>query len=298
MHFKYSFIKRVCGFVCLIVCLSGCRSGESKDIATDSGYPQRIVCATPGLTEVVFALGAGDRVVGVSDYVVWPPEALSITRIGGWMNPDRERLLMLQPDLILTQGLHEPLRKFAERHGIRFVQIPTDTLDDVLQQFVIVGALLGQAEEGRQVQEKLAGQLEAIESKIAGVPPQRTVMLFERPEGVLRNLTTVGPATFLSSLLELAGGENVFADVVGDYPQISREALLMRAPDVIMELHGDALTATRRDVILRDWQAMPSLPAVQEGRIVFLTGDYAMIPGPRIVETVERMARLLHPEFF
>jgi len=214
------------------------------------------------------------------------------------MNPDRERLLMLQPDLILTQGLHEPLRKFAERHGIRFVQIPTDTLDDVLQQFVIVGALLGQAEEGRQVQEKLAGQLEAIESKIAGVPPQRTVMLFERPEGVLRNLTTVGPATFLSSLLELAGGENVFADVVGDYPQISREALLMRAPDVIMELHGDALTATRRDVILRDWQAMPSLPAVQEGRIVFLTGDYAMIPGPRIVETVERMARLLHPEFF
>ena len=279
--------------------LVGCGVGEKVAVEFPStADPQRIICATPGLTEVVFALGAGDRVVGVSDYVVWPPEALSITRIGGWMNPDRERLLMLQPDLILTQGLHEPLRKFAERHGIRFVQIPTDTLDDVLQQFVIVGALLGQAEEGRQVQEKLAGQLEAIESKIAGVPPQRTVMLFERPEGVLRNLTTVGPATFLSSLLELAGGENVFADVVGDYPQISREALLMRAPDVIMEVHGDALTATLRDVILRDWQAMPSLPAVQEGRIVFLTGDYAMIPGPRIVETVERMARLLHPEFF
>lgn len=283
----------------LAVALIGCGCGKRDEkVLSLSDHPKRIICATPGLAEVVFALGAGDRVVGVSDYVVWPPEALSITRIGGWMNPDRERLLMLQPDLILTQGLHEPLRKFAERHGIRFLQIPTDTLEDVLQQFVIVGALLGHEEEGRQLREKLEKQLDAIQSKLADVPPRRTVLLFERPEGVLRNLTTIGPSTFLSSLLELAGGKNVFADVVGDYPQISREALLMRAPDVVMELHGGELAAMRRDAIMRDWQAMSSLPAVREGRIVFLTGNYAMIPGPRIVETVEKMAQLLHPELF
>ncbi len=287
-------------FVGLIMAvMSGCGSREDNHVVSSrDAYPQRIICATPGLTEVVFALGAGDRVVGISDYTVWPPEALTIPRIGGWMNPDRERLLLLQPDVILTQGLHEPLRKFADRHNIRLVQIPTDTLEDVLQQFVVIGALLGAEEKGRAIARELADQLDGIRDTVADLPPQRTVMLFERPEGVMRNLTTIGPRTFLSSLLEMAGGENVFQDVMGDYPQISRESLLMRAPEVIMEIHSEDLDATRRASILRDWQVMPSLPAVRDGRIVFLTGDYAMIPGPRILDTVEKMAGLLHPESF
>lgn len=277
--------------------MTGCGSRETVELASN-GYPRRIVCATPGLAEVVFALGAGDRVVGVSDYTVWPPEALDVTRIGGWMNPDRERLLLLQPDLILTQGLHEPLQHFARRYGVRFEQIPTDTLDDVVQQFAVVGAIIGAAEEGARLQEALQAQLAEIRAKVSVLTPRRTVLLLERPEGVLRNLTTVGPRTFLHSLLELAGGENVFQDVVGDYPQISRESLMMRAPEVIMELHDGALGEARRAAIMQDWQTMSSLPAVQDGNIVFLTGDHVLIPGPRIIDTIRHMAQLLHPESF
>ena len=290
---RYIFIVLVMGV------MSGCGSQDQHPVAlSENIYPQRIICATPGLTEVVFALGAGDRVVGVSDYTTWPPEAQELPRIGGWMNPDRERLLLLEPDLILTQGLHERLRAFAKRHNIPLVQIPTDTLDDVLEQFTTVGALLGEEEKGEELQASLEQQLREIQVRLADVSPKRTVMLFERPAGVLRNLTTVGPQSFLSSLLEVAGGKNVFQDVVGDYPQISREAILMRAPDVIMELHSESLDAPQRDRIRRDWETMPSLPAVQQERVVFLTEDHTMIPGPRIVSTVEQMASLLHPELF
>jgi len=282
---------------CLL--LVGCGSRDSGKPTSPAGSgPSRIVCATPGLTEVVFALGAGDRVVGVSDYATWPPEALAIPRIGGWMNPDRERLLVLQPDLILTQGLHEPLAQFATRYGVRLAQIPTDTLADVIGQFRVVGALIGATEQAGEIQAALEAELDAVRARVADLPPRRVVLFLERPEGVLRNLTTVGPRTFLSELLTLAGGENVFADVLGDYPQISREALLMRAPEVIIELHSEPVGSVRRQRIISDWQALPTIPAVQQGRIVFLAGDQIMIPGPRIIDTIRQMAELLHPEVF
>ena len=286
--------------VLMVWALTGCSRHEMPvdDTMDADSYPLRIVCATPGLAEVVFALGAGDRVVGVSDYTVWPPEALSVSRIGGWAHPDRERLLSLQPDLILTQGLHEPLVQFAARHDIRIAQIPTDTLADVLAQFCLVGGLIGADERAAGITADLENALQDIRVRVAGRVVPRAVLFLERPEGVLRNLTTVGPRTFISELMTLAGGENVFADVVGDYPQVSREALLMRAPEVIIELHGEPVGAVRRERILADWQALASIPAVRQERIVFLAGDHTMIPGPRIVETAREMARLLHPEAF
>jgi len=279
--------------------LGGCGAPEGDSVLPGEGaYPLRIVCATPGLTEVVFALGAGDRVVGVSDYAVWPAEALAVPRIGGWVNPDRERLLALQPDLILTQGLHEPLARFAAQHGIRLAQIPTDSLADVLAQFRLVGRWIGVTEQADEITVGLEQALAGIQARVAGRPVQRVALLLERPDGVMRNLTTVGPRTFLSELLALAGGENVFGDVVGDYPQVSREALLLRAPEVIIELHGAPLRDERKARILSDWQGLGSVPAVQQGRIVFLAGDHTMIPGPRVVDTARALAMALHPEAF
>jgi iron complex transport system substrate-binding protein len=287
------------GISILLLILAGCGRRETPVAAVAGGsYPQRIVCATPGLAEIVFALGAGDRVVGVSDYTVWPPEALNVARIGGWMNPDRERLLMLQPDLILTQGLHEPLAQFAQRHGVRIVHVPTDRLADVIGQIVRVGDMIGATNEARILTEDLIAQMDEIRNRLSGVVPRRTALFLERPEGVFRNLTTVGARTFLSELLDLAGGVNVFADVVGDYPQISREALLVRAPETLIELHSEPVSDARRLQIVSDWQVFGSLPAVQEGRIHFLAGDQVMIPGPRIAETARQMAQILHPEVF
>jgi iron complex transport system substrate-binding protein len=278
-----------------LACLAGCGSREPVPVA-QVREPARIICATPALAEVVFALGAGERVVGVSDYTVWPPEAVEKPRIGGWMNPDRERLLALAPDLILTQGLHEPLVAFARRYDIWIEQIPTDSLQDVLMQFEVVGALLGDDSKGVALHAAITGELERLRAQVADLPPRRVALFLERPDGVMRGLTTIGSGTFLGSLLSIAGGVNVFADVVGDYPQVSREALLSRAPEVIIELHSGPVDQARQERILSDWQVLGSLPAVQQGNVLFLAGDHVLIPGPRVVETARRLVALLHPE--
>lgn len=294
--------RRVCGLFSLWVFVSGCGGPAERPVRDTHSFPSaeswRIVCGTPALAEIVFALGAGERVVGVSDYTVWPPEARVKPSIGGWVNPDRERLAMLHPDIILTQGMHERLAAFAQELGVRFCSIPLERYTDILEQMEAVGVMLGLPENGRALRARVEADLAEVHGTVAAAAPRKVVVLFARSEGDMAGLTAIGPGTFLNDLIEVAGGVNIFRDAYGDYPQISKESLLMRQPDVIIELHAEPMTEARRGQVVGDWQQFGALPAVRNGRIVLLTDDFLLIPGPRMALTASRLARAIHPECF
>lgn len=283
----------------LMLAAAGCgSSGESnysKATLTTPPAEWRIVCGTPGIAEMVFALGAGERVVGVSDYTLWPPEATQKPRIGGWINPDRERLIRLQPDVILTQGTHERLATYAHEAGIEFRSLSLERIDDILEQALGLADLLGIPEQGYQLKHRIKTDLKRVQQAVSHVPPRTVALLFSRPDGKHTTLTTVGEKTFLSDLLTIAGGTNIFSDAHGPYPMVSLEALLLRQPDVIIELHATPIQNSHQERLLKEWKAYSMLNAVRQGQVYLMTDDFLLIPGPRITHIAEQFANLLHP---
>jgi len=277
-----------------LVALTGCgRRGDGTSLrgneAAGNRPPERIVCGTPAIAEIVYALGCGDRVVGVSDHTAYPPEARATTRIGGVINPSRERLLVLDPDLILTQGRHERLAAFAAEYGIRFEAVALDTLADLYDAIGSIARTLGVADRGTTLAGDIRARLRAVSATVTG-PPRRVLLLFSRAPGSLRGLGTVGAGSFLDDLLQVAGGTNIFADAAGAYPQVSKEALVVRKPETIVEINPGGLPAETVARLRADWDELADIPAVRHDRIHVLTNDFLLIPGPRVDQTAAALA--------
>lgn len=295
-------LQGVAGLAAL--CLAGCGAHEldAPDRNTrhgdQPGAPQRIVCGSPAVAEIVFALGAANRVVGVSDHTVYPPEATKKASVGGWVNPNRERLLVLHPDLIISQGQHEKLADFCSEYEIAFHTVNLDSLADLYNSIESLAGMLDVTGRGTDLIQKIRTSIQFVSSKTAALQPQRVLLLFGRSHGNLSGLGTIGTGTFLDDLLRLAGGTNIFADATGAYPQISKEALLVRSPEVILEVipgNGDKKTiALLRD----DWDQFSEMPAVRDNRVHYLTNDFLLIPGPRVGRIALELAKAIHPEAF
>ena len=261
------------------IVLVGCGRQESAP-GRPTGAPQRIVCASPAIAEITFAVGAGSRVVGVSDYTSHPAEATSLPKVGGRMNPNRERLLVLEADLILTQGKDERLQQFADIHGIAILSVKLDSLADVFAAIGTLGRAVGHPDEAEALAAALRLGMEA--PRDTAVP---TLMIMGHQAGGLRGLTAIGPGTFLNDVLIRSGGSNILSDTRALYPQISIETILARRPEVIIELQTGHLPPPIRAALLEDWTSLMSVPAVAAGRIHFITNDCALIAGPRLLHT-------------
>lgn len=289
------FLVAVLGMLALL--LSGCRDGGLRTEQTAAvSCPQRIVCGSPAVAEIVFALGCGDRVVGVSDYTVFPPEAKAKESIGGWINPNRERLLVMKPDIIISQGLHESLATFTREFGIGFLSVKLDALADIYTAVESIAEALGVSGRGATLNADIHRSIDVVSARVANVPPARVLLLFGRTPGSLAGLGTVGPGTFLDDMIRVAGGTNLFSDAKGAYPQVSKETLLVREPDVILEVNPGGLDEHAIALLRADWQEFAQLPAVRENHIHYLTNDFLLIPGPRAGRIAEAFARAIHAE--
>ena len=268
----------------LALALAGCgRSGP----ANASGTPRRVVCASPAVAEIVFALGCGDRVVGVSEFADWPPEAAAKPSIGGALSPNRERILALEPDLILAQGQAEALGAFARAQGIGFRTAPLDTLADLRAAVSAFAEILGVPDRGREL-------LERMEADFAALPAREPVAVFialGHAPGDFSGLMTAGPGTFLSELVALAGGRNVFADVATLWPKVSQEALVRRRPALVLDFQSVPADAARRAALVADWEKR----GFRTDQVRILDEDYLLKPGPRAAQAAARIATLLIP---
>lgn len=259
--------------------------------------PRRIICMAPNIAETVFALGAGERVVGVSEYTVYPPEAAARPTVGALFNPDLERIAALKPDLIIVQQKHEKVEAFSAKLGIPVMVVHMTRLASILDGIRALGARLDCSARAEELCAEIVAQVAAVRKRSEGKDRVKVFVCLERTPGSLKGLFTVGAESFLSEMIEAAGGKNVFDDVPRDYPQVSAEALVARAPEVIVETApSQHLSEAEMRQRVEDWQAMPTLPAVRQGCIYFLTDDYIVVPGPRVGRIAERFAELLHPE--
>jgi cobalamin transport system substrate-binding protein len=273
--------------------------GRARTVPAPRDSPRRIVSLVPSTTEMLFEIGGGDRVVGVSNYDHFPPDVERIPRVGGLIDPNVERLLSLRPDLVIVYDTQVELKRQIERAGIPIYPYTHRNLADITRTMRSLGARVGLKEAADAAAQQIEQRLAAIGARVAGLPRPRTLLVIGRDRGSLRNVDASGGYGFLHDVLEMAGGADVLADVQRQSVVMSTEMILTRAPDAIIELHyGTSVRPDNLDAERRVWNAVPSVPAVKSGRVYLLVGDEFVVPGPRIVIAAERFARALHPEAF
>ena len=256
----------------------------------------RIISLVPALTEMLFAIGAGDRVVGISSYDRYPPEALQRPRVGGLIDPDFERILSLKPDLVVTYGTQSELIDRLRRARIDLFNYEHAGLADITRTIRALGARVGLAPAAEKVAAAVERDLEAVRSRVAGRPHPRTALIIGRELGTLRGLHASAGVGFLHDILVIAGGTDVFGDVKRQSLQLSTEVLLARAPEIIIEMHPPEGWTPDRIARERDvWRNLPGLPAVRNGRIHVLSDDRFIVPGPRVAEAARMLSEILHP---
>ncbi|HEY3043308.1 MAG TPA: helical backbone metal receptor [Vicinamibacterales bacterium] len=261
--------------------------------------PRRIISLVPATTEMLFMIGAGDRIAGVSNYDRFPPEATRLPKVGGLLDPDVERLLSLKPDLVIVYDTQTDLKRQLERAGVPIFRYVHRGLPDITETMRALGDRIGMKAAADAAASRIEQQLAAIRARVAGRPRPKTLLIFGRDSGTLRHIDASAGYGFLHDVLELAGGSDVLGDLQKQSVEMSTEMILTRAPEVILELHyGDSLKPERFDAERRVWNALPSVPAVRNNRVFLLGGDEFVVPGPRIVIAADRFARTLHPESF
>jgi iron complex transport system substrate-binding protein len=259
--------------------------------------PRRIVSFVPAATEMLFAMDAGSRVVGVSSYDRFPPEAATRPRVGGLLDPNVERTLSLHPDLVIVYGTQTELRLQLQRAGIATFDYTHRDLSDVTRTMRALGLRVGVQAAADRAAAQVDRRLAEIRERVSGRPRPRTLLVFGRLAGTLRQIQASGGYGFLHDLLDLAGGEDVWRDVPRESIEMSTEMVLARAPQVIIELHyGQSLDASRLDAERRVWDGLGAVPAVRDRRVHLLVGDEFVVAGPRVALAAERLARVLHPE--
>jgi iron complex transport system substrate-binding protein len=272
-------------------------SDRSHEGAED--LPRRIVSLVPATTEMLFAMGAGNRIAGVSNYDRFPPEVARLPKVGGLLDPDVETLLSLKPDLVIVYDTQADLKRQLERAQVPMYHYVHRGLPDITETMRALGARIGATAAADAAATRIEQQLAAVGRRVAGRSRPSTLLVFGREQGTMRRVHASGGYGFLHDVLELAGGTDVLNDLHKQSVEMSTEMILTRRPEVILELHyGNSLKPASMDAERLVWNRLPSLPAVRNKRVYLLAGDEFVVPGPRIVVAAERFARTLHPEAF
>ncbi len=259
--------------------------------------PRRIVSLVPAVTEMLFAIGAGPQVVGVSRFDRYPPEVVTRVRVGGLLDPDLERLLALRPDLVIVYRSQTELEARLRQLGVAVIGYAHGGIGDIPRLLRELGRRTGHGAHGEAVARQVEAELARVRRAVAARPRPRTLLVFGREPGSLRSLYASGGVGFLHDLVELAGGRNVFGHIRRESLPITTEAVLAAAPEVIVEIRAgssEALAPHSDD--LEVWRILAAVPAVRAGRVHLLIGDELVVPGPRIGLAARRLAATLHPE--
>lgn len=254
--------------------------------------PARIVSLVPSVTEIVFTIGAEARLVGVSDFCDYPAAARQKPRVGGMISPSLEEIVALKPDLVVatTAGnRHETFDQLA-RLKIPVYLVNPVAVSDVLDLIDRLGRLTDREAAADRVVATLRERIQAVSARVSGLPRPRVLyVLWPDP------LIVPARGALVSELITLAGGNSVTADGGEGYPRYSVEAALARNPEVILIASHDA---TRSPLVRSKWERFTQVPAVSAGRLHTVDGNLMHRYGPRIVDGLEVLARLIHPAAF
>lgn len=262
----------------IVAMLSLACGDPDSDVASDTeawGPPQRIIAIAPSVTEMLFVLGLGDRVVGVGDYAEWPPEVHGKPKLGGLFNARLEAIAGLKPDLAVLLPSEERLRTDLEKMGVEVLEVRGETVADIEEMAMQIGARCRVERAAEAFVDRFREELRPV-ARQASI---RVLLPVTRQPGRLTDLLVVGPDTFLTELLDRLGVENVMADATIAYPQVGLEEIILRSPQVVIELQsapGDF------EALRLDWLALGTEPGLADVCVRVVAGDHVLLPGPRL----------------
>ena len=252
-------------------------------------HPRRLVSIAPSITETLFEMGLGDRLVGDTDYCDYPPQAKALPHVGALLNPNLEKIVELKPDLVL--GTDEANRRETadqlERLGIPLYGVTAHTVDGAIQSLEDLGHVLDWDQPTQKLVASLRARVVSIDRQVQGQSrPKVLFVVWYRP------LITAGNQTFISDVIRRAGGVSISDDLMGEWPHMGLEDVLNRAPDIILFPQTDAFAPG-----LDEFQKLPGwrdLTAVKNRHLYFVS-ETIMRPSPRLIDALEELSRILHP---
>jgi iron complex transport system substrate-binding protein len=262
--------------------------------------PQRIVSTSPSITETLFALGAGSRVVGVSNYCHYPPEVSARPRVGTWLKPNAEVIVRLRPDLVIVQRLPNNLSEQLKTLRVPIVEVENGDLARNFETIRQIGRAAGLSDRADALIQRIRSDLDAIRHVAKTGTPRTVLFIVGRTPGRLEGLVAVGKGSYLNELMAIAGGRNALADSPTDYTKISLETVIRLNPEVIVDMGEMAettvVTEEQKQSVVRLWQSRTELAAVKNDRVFAVASDIFVVPGPRMVDAARAFARMLHAE--
>ncbi len=255
---------------------------------------QRIISTSPSITQTIFALGLGDKLVGDTVYCDYPPEAKKKTRIGDFLHPNLESIIALHPDLVVVARTPTHISSELDRLGIKNIEVSAETFDGVFTTTQVIAQAAGVPEAAVRLNREMHHGLEQVRTKTSRAPRTTAAFVIERSPSQRQTLIVAGGQSYFTELLTIAGGQDVFADSTAAYSNISFEELLRRDPAAILEMIGPE--PGKKENLFRLWQADQTLRAVRDHRVYAVPSELFVVPGPRMVDAARTLARVLHPE--
>jgi len=287
----------------LVSMLIGCQPQFQSGTFTDDlgrqvrieKAPERIVSHVPGITELLFALDLGEKIVGVSEYCDYPETAKTTPKVGDFFHPSIEMIVDLDPDLVLTNGSVEYVMTQLDSLGIAYVVLKPTDINGIIKNIELVGEITGMEKEANEVIKDMRDRMFRVSTQTKDAPRIRTFYIFATTD--LNNPWTAGPGSFVDSLITMASGENIGARASAPWVQFSIEEVVNADPEVIIidVSHGSAVISVTE---LKKHPVWRKMTAIKQGRIYPIDGDIVNRPGPRIVDGLEEIAKIIHPELF
>jgi iron complex transport system substrate-binding protein len=251
--------------------------------------PMRIVSLAPSVTEDLFALGAGPEVVGVSQYCDYPPQVRDLPRVGSFLTPNLEAIIALRPTLVVGLELSSDVRQIRALNSMGYpvLLVSDDSLQQIENSIEKVGARINREDEARRLVAQIRAQIAAVQERLANAKPQRALMLVGH-----QPIVAVGSGTYLDELMRIARADNIAAAVGEQWPHLGMEFIIAMRPEVILDGAMGTDPLSSNDF----WEKYPTIPAVRDHRVLGYAEDPMLHAGPRVGQSLEIIARMIHPE--
>jgi iron complex transport system substrate-binding protein len=277
----------------------GCDAGPASSSPASGAKPARIISLTPSTTEILHGVGAFGRVVAVSDYCSYPPEAGRLPRAGGWNNPNMEQIASLRPDLVIfSDAQAQFVKDKVEAAGIKALVVPSQTLEDAYTSITLVGRATGDEEAAERLVRQTRASVETVRLATERLPRRRVLCVVDRVPGTLRDLYTAGGDSFIAQLVRVAGGDPVSPPTREGWGKMQKEAVVALDPDVILDLMMHKEAGSFDEDTLAVWKELPTLRAVRDGRVYPVRDETVLHPSHLVGDSARKFAELIHPEAF
>lgn len=256
-------------------------------------YPTRIVSLSPSITEILYELGLGKRIVGVTDYCTFPEDVRNKARIGGYLNINYEAIILLEPDLVIVPlDYSEEVKDLLDKAGIGSMIVDTHTVDSILDTMEKIGQRCGVENKAEEITARIRSDIDRLSKKAKKRSARRVMIVVGRNKGSFGNLYIAGKKTFYNELLNILGCENVYAKEGIAYPALSLEGVLRLNPDIIIEMLPNCLDEEKSEVAA-EWHFLKDVNAVKNNKIYIFNQDYVCIPGPRFTLILKDIEEIL-----